>query len=36
MDFMLDLLQMLTQLTATTTLTEPTLLVVNTYKVCDS
>ena len=36
MDFMLDSLQMLTQPTATSTLIEPSLLVVNTYTVCDS
>ena len=36
MDFVLDLLQMLAQPSATTTLNEPTLLVVNTYTVRDN
>ena len=36
MEFVLDSLQMLTLPTATSTLIEPTLLVVNTYTVCVS
>ena len=36
MDIVLDLLQMLAQPMATTTLNEPTLLVVNTYTVSDN
>ena len=36
MNFVLDSLQMLAQPMATTTLNEPTLLVVNTYTVCDN